>query len=288
MGHYTSAQAWQRPPTSAERKIIHDSSSRRSFKCLSPPLHVSNLSNSPPKHVGQDPSGQGDLQQAPSDKEGSKLSPKDKFSDFLFFSNVSSLTTSPQESLTGLTAAKAGQSTRSSHKDSQRCSSSPPKHPMQSSSSKVSLRPDPADQGDFRTSPLKQEGFQSPLPLKNVLRSFPTVQRGLNGTNIPQVSLTPLIPAQAETQISTSTPEAQGPIGNLESSTHMQDVVKTPESTQGSLVPPAQTQSELAHLPSSPGALRHFQSLRGILGLSPSREEGQDMFSKVISHRKGD
>ena len=76
---------------------------------------------------------------------------------------------------------------------------------MQSSSSKVSLRPDPADQGDFRTSPLKQEGFQSPLPLKNVLRSSPTVQRGLNGTNIPQVRLTPIITAQSEPQISTYT-----------------------------------------------------------------------------------
>ena len=72
MGHSTSAQASQRLPTCAERKIIHASSSRRSSKRLSPTLHNSNLSNSPPKHVGQDSSGQGDLQQAPSDKEGSK------------------------------------------------------------------------------------------------------------------------------------------------------------------------------------------------------------------------
>ena len=121
MGHSTSAQASQRPPTSAERKIIHASFSRRSFKSLSPTLRVPNLSNSPPKHVGQDPSGQGDLQQAPSDKGGSKASsPTGKFSDFSFFPYVSSPTTSLHESLTGLRAAKAGQRAKFSHKDSQK------------------------------------------------------------------------------------------------------------------------------------------------------------------------
>ena len=115
MGHSTSAQASQRLPTCAERKIIHASSSRRSSKRLSPTLHNSNLSNSPPKHVGQDSSGQGDLQQAPSDKEGSKPpSPKGNITDFSFVSNVSTSTSSPQESSTCLTAAKAGHRAKSS------------------------------------------------------------------------------------------------------------------------------------------------------------------------------
>lgn len=51
-------------------------------------------------------------------------------------------------------AAKAGQRTKSTHKDSQRCSPCAPKHTMQSASGKVSLRPDPIEQGDIRPSPL--------------------------------------------------------------------------------------------------------------------------------------
>ena len=145
MGHSTSAQASQRLPTCAERKIIHASSSRRSSKRLSSTLHVTSLSNSPPKHVGQDSSGQGDLQQVPSDKEGSKPpSPKGNVSDFSFVPNVSSPTSSPQESSTCLTAAKAGNRAKPSHKDSQRCFPSPPKCPMQSASSKCRVRSRPA------------------------------------------------------------------------------------------------------------------------------------------------
>lgn len=217
MGHSTSAQASQRLPTCAERKIIHAPSSRRSSKRLSPTLHNSNLSNSPPKHVGQDSSGQGDLQQAPSDKEGSKPpSPKGNITDFSFVSNVSTSTSSPQESSTCLTAAKAGHKAKSSHKDSQRRSPSPPKCPMQSASSKVSLRPDPADQGDFRTSPLNQEGFQSPLPIRNVLTSSISVQREIHAITMSQVSLTPLINAQGKRKMSTPTPGAQGYLPFLE------------------------------------------------------------------------
>ena len=55
----------------------------------------------------------------------------------------------------------------------------------------------------------------------------------------------------------------------------MQDVVETPETTQGTLVTSAHTESELAPSPSSPGALRPSQSVRGVLGLSFSTEEGQ-------------
>ena len=292
MGHSTSAQASQRLPTCAERKIIHASSSRRSSKRLSPTLHNSNLSNSPPKHVGQDSSGQGDLQQAPSDKEGSKPpSPKGNITDFSFVSNVSTSTSSPQESSTCLTAAKAGHKAKSSHKDSQRRSPSPPKCPMQSASSKVSLRPDPADQGDFRTSPLNQEGFQSPLPLKNGLRSSLTVQRERNAITIPKVSLTPLIPAQAETKFSTPIPGAQGPLpsleGALESSTHRLGVIETPESSKGTLVPSAHTQSELEPSASSPGVLRPSPSVRWPLGLSPSMEEHQRHVLKSALPQKG-
>ncbi|XP_031221859.1 uncharacterized protein LOC116087329 isoform X1 [Mastomys coucha] len=138
MGHSTSAQESGRPPTCPEWKIIPVSSFRRSFKSFSPTVHVSNLSNSPPKHVGQDPSGQGDVQQCPSDKEGPKpSSPRCKLSDVSFPPNVSSPTTSPQESSTWLTAAKARQRAKSSQKESQRCTPSPPKGPMQSASSKV-------------------------------------------------------------------------------------------------------------------------------------------------------
>uniref|UniRef100_A0A9L6KDQ4 Uncharacterized protein n=1 Tax=Mus musculus TaxID=10090 RepID=A0A9L6KDQ4_MOUSE len=292
MGHSTSAQASQRLPTCAERKIIHGPSSRRSSKRLSPTLHNSNLSNSPPKHVGQDSSGQGDLQQAPSDKEGSKPpSPKGNITDFSFVSNVSTSTSSPQESSTCLTAAKAGHKAKSSHKDSQRRSPSPPKCPMQSASSKVSLRPDPADQGDFRTSPLNQEGFQSPLPLKNGLRSSLTVLRERNAITIPKVSLTPLIPAQAETKFSTPIPGAQGPLpsleGALESSTHRLGVIETPESSKGTLVPSAHTQSELEPSASSPGVLRPSPSVRWPLGLSPSMEEHQRHVLKSALPQKG-
>ncbi|XP_031221860.1 uncharacterized protein LOC116087329 isoform X2 [Mastomys coucha] len=139
MGHSTSAQESGRPPTCPEWKIIPVSSFRRSFKSFSPTVHVSNLSNSPPKHVGQDPSGQGDVQQCPSDKEGPKpSSPRCKLSDVSFPPNVSSPTTSPQESSTWLTAAKARQRAKSSQKESQRCTPSPPKGPMQSASSKDS------------------------------------------------------------------------------------------------------------------------------------------------------
>uniref|UniRef100_A0A9L6KDT8 Uncharacterized protein n=4 Tax=Mus musculus TaxID=10090 RepID=A0A9L6KDT8_MOUSE len=292
MGHSTSAQASQRLPTCAERKIIHASSSRRSSKRLSPTLHNSNLSNSPLKHVGQDSSGQGDLQQAPSDKEGSKPpSPKGNITDFSFVSNVSTSTSSPQESSTCLTAAKAGHKAKSSHKDSQRRSPSPPKCPMQSASSKVSLRPDPADQEDFRTSPLNQEGFQSPLPLKNGLRSSLTVQRERNAITIPKVRLTPLIPAQAETKFSTPIPGAQGPLpsleGALESSTHRLGVIETPESSKGTLVPSAHTQSELEPSASSPGVLRPSPSVRWPLGLSPSMEEHQRHVLKSALPQKG-
>ncbi|XP_076562412.1 uncharacterized protein LOC143433943 [Arvicanthis niloticus] len=231
VGHSTSAQASQRLSTCPERKIIHVSSSRRRFKSLSATLQVSKLSTSPPKHVGQDPSGQGDLQQAQSEKDSSKpSSPKSKISDFSFFTNGASRTTSSQESLTCLTAAKAGQRDKSSHKDSQKCSPSSPKCPKQSASSKVSLRTDPADQGDFRTSPLIQEDFQSPTPLKNGLRSSLTVQRGLNAITSSHVSLTTLTPAHVEKKLPTSTPGAQGPLsfseGVLESSTQTQDVLK--------------------------------------------------------------
>ena len=105
-------------------------------------------------------------QQAPSDKEGSKpSSPNGNVSDVLLVPNASSPTSSSQENSTCLTAAKAGHKAKSSHKDSQRRSPSPPKCPMQSASSKMSLRADPAEQGGFKTSPLNQEGFQSPLSL---------------------------------------------------------------------------------------------------------------------------
>ncbi|XP_031204376.1 uncharacterized protein LOC116075399 [Mastomys coucha] len=98
VGHSTSVQASQRPHTCPERKIIHVSSSRRSFKSLTPTVHVSNLSNSPPKHVGQGPSGQGDLQQGPSDKEGPKSSsPEGKISGVSNFPKVSSPTASPSD-----------------------------------------------------------------------------------------------------------------------------------------------------------------------------------------------
>lgn len=101
-------------------------------------------------------------QQAPSDKEGSKpSSPNGNVSDVLLVPNASSPTSSSQENSTCLTDAKAGQRAKSSQNDSQRCSLSPPKCHMQSASSKMSLRADPAEQGGFKTSPLNQEGFQS-------------------------------------------------------------------------------------------------------------------------------
>lgn len=64
--------------------------------------------------------------------------------------NGLSPTTSLQETLTNLTAAKVGW--RATQQDNQRYSS-PQEGPIQSTSSKVSLSPDPTDQGDFRTSP---------------------------------------------------------------------------------------------------------------------------------------
>jgi hypothetical protein len=151
---------------------------------------------------------------------------------------------------------------------------------MQSASSKVSLRPYPADQGDFRTSPLNQEDFQSPLPLKNGLRSSLTVQREINANTIPQVSLTPLIPAQAETKkFHTYTRSSRTFAilrGALESSTHRLDVVETPESSKETLVLSGHTQSELEPSASSPGLLRPSLSVREPLGLSPSMEEHQE------------
>jgi len=115
---------------------------QRSFKCSFPILHVSNLSNSPPKCVGQDPSGQGEVQQAPSDKEGCKTSSiKSNLSDFSYSTNGLSPAPSPIETLIPSPAAKVGQRAMSTHKDSQRSPPSPPKCFMQSASGKMSLKP---------------------------------------------------------------------------------------------------------------------------------------------------
>ncbi|XP_038956234.2 mucin-17-like [Rattus norvegicus] len=264
---------------------------RGSFKCLFPTLQVCNLSNSPPKWVGQDTTGQGELQQAPSDKEGSKTSsPKGNLSDFSISTNGLSPGLSPQETLTPLTAAKAGQRNMSTHKDSQRCPTSIPKCPMQSASSQVSLKPDSADKEDFRTSLLNQEGFQSPPLFKNGLKSSLTVQGEQNAVTVPQVNLIPLIPAQAETKLSTCTALDQGPLsfseGILESSTPTQDVVENSEFTQGTLVPSAHVKIDIAPSTSSPVVPRHYQSVRGTRGLSTSTEKGQRRLLNSIVPQK--
>ena len=106
-----------------------------------------------------------------------------------------------------------------------------------------------------------------------------------------QVSLTPLINAQGKRKMSTPTPGAQGPLpfleGALESSTHRLYVIETPESSKGTLVPSAHTQSELEPSASSPGSLRPSQSFKGRLRVDTipvntlnSKEEGPQHPSK--------
>lgn len=99
------------------------------------------------------------------------------------------------------------------------------------------------------------------------------------------MNLTPLIPAQAETNLSTSTGVAQGPLPfsekALESSAHTQNVVESPESTQGTLVPSAQTQSDLAPSPSSSGVLRPSPSVRGHTRFVHIHRKGSKTYSQL-------
>jgi len=70
-------------PTLLGGQLSIPQSFQRTFECSFPILQVSNLFNSPRKCVGQDQSGQGEVQQAPSDKDGCKTSSlKGSLSDF--------------------------------------------------------------------------------------------------------------------------------------------------------------------------------------------------------------
>lgn len=183
--------------------------------------------------------------------------------------------------------AKGGRSATPSHEDSQRCYPSPPKGPKQSTSVEVSLSPASSDKDNFINSSLNQEGFKCPTPLGNGLRSSLRAQRELSPTTIPQVSLTPLIPAQAQTKVSTPIPGPQGPLpsleGTQESSIYPQEVLATPESAQGILGPSEHTQRSLGPLPSSLGVLSSSISVEGTPGLSTSREKSK---RPILSHKQ--
>ncbi|XP_041910283.1 mucin-12-like [Arvicola amphibius] len=287
MGQSISSQASQKPPPFAERKIKHVSFSRRVFKSPPSSRGVTNHSNSPPKSFRQAPSDQGGLHKAPLDKENSKcFSPKGVVSDLSFSQNGMCLTPSPQSSLTPLTSTKDDRRVIPSHEESQACFPSPQNDPKQSVSAEVSLSSASSDQGNFKTSPLNQEGFKCPTP-ENGLRSSLTAQGGPNPITTPQVSLIPLMPTQAETKLSTSTsyipdnlPSSEGA---LESSTYLQESLGTPKSIQGTLVPSQHTQRSLAPASTSLGVLSPSISVKRTPKLSTSREVGQ---RPIFSHKR--
>ncbi|XP_038168257.2 mucin-17-like [Arvicola amphibius] len=287
MGHYISSQASQKPPPCDERKIKHVSLSRRGFRSPSSSQGVINHSSSPPKSFRQAPSDQGGLHKAPLGKERSKcVSTKWVLSDFSFSQNGMCPTLSPQGSLTPLTAAKDGWRDIPSHEESQGYFPSPQNDPKQSIAAEVSLSPASSDQGNFITSPLKQEGFKCPPP-ENGLRSSLTAQGEPSPMTTPQLSLTPLMPTQAETKLSTSTSGIQEPLpsseGALESSTCLQEMLGTPKSTQGTFLPSQHTQRSLAPASTSLGVLSPPVSVKRTPELSTSREEGQ---RPILSHKE--
>ncbi|XP_057616584.1 mucin-17-like [Chionomys nivalis] len=286
MGHSISSQASQKPPPFAERKIKHVSLSRRVFKSPSSSRGVTNHSNSPPKSFRQAPSDQGDLQQAPLDKESSKcFSPKGVLSDFSFSQNEMCPNPSHQGSLTPLKAAKDDWRAIPSHEESQSCFPSPQNNPKQSISAEVSLSAASSDQGYFITSPLKQEGFQCPPP-ENGLASSRTAQGGQSLITTPQVDLTPLIPIQTETKLSPSTSGIPEPLpsseGDLDSSTYLQEMLGTPKSTQGTRVPSQHTQRSLAPASTTLGVLSPSVSVKRAPELSTFREVGE---RPILSHK---
>nr|XP_048286097.1 mucin-12-like [Myodes glareolus]XP_048286098.1 mucin-12-like [Myodes glareolus]XP_048286099.1 mucin-12-like [Myodes glareolus]XP_048286100.1 mucin-12-like [Myodes glareolus]XP_048286101.1 mucin-12-like [Myodes glareolus]XP_048286102.1 mucin-12-like [Myodes glareolus] len=286
MGHSISSQASKKPPPCAERKIKHVSLSRRGFKSPSSSQGITNHSDSPPKSFRQAPSDQGDLEQAPLDKESCRcFSRKGVFTDFSFSQTGLSPTPSPQGSLTPMTAAKDEWRSTPSHEESQGCFPSPPNDPKPSVSAEVSLSPVSSDQGNFITSPSKQEGFKC-LPPESGLESSLTAQGEPSPITTPQVSLTPLMPTQAETKLSTSTSGIPEPLpsseGALENSTYLQEMLGTPKSTQVTLVPSQHTQSTLAHTSTSLGVLSPSVSVKRTPELPTSREMGQ---RPILSHK---
>lgn len=278
MGHSIASQASQKPPPCDERKIKHVFFSRRGFRSPSSSQGIINHSNSSPKSFRQGPSDQGGLHQAPLEKEGSKcFSPKGVLSDFSFSQNGMCPTPSSQGSLTPLTAAKDGWRAVSSHEESQGCCPSLQNYPKPSIVAEVSLSPTSSYQGNFITSPLKQEDFKCPPP-ENELGSSLTAQGEPSPITTPQVSLTPLMPTQAETKLSTSTSGIPEPLpsseGALESSTCLQEMLGAPKSTQGTLLPSKHTQRPLAPASTSLGVLSPSVSVKRTQELSTSREEG--------------
>lgn len=148
------------------------------------------------------------------------------------------------------------------------------------------LSPASSDQGNFISSPLNQDGFKCPPP-ENGLGSSLTAQGGPNPITTPQVSLTPLMPTQAETKLSTSTSGIPEPLlfseGALESSTYLQEMLRTPKSIQGTLLPSQHTQRSLAPASNSLGVPSPSISVKRTPELSTSREVGQ---RPILSHER--